>query len=96
MQVQYNAEHGITPQSVIKGLRDLTDRVEAETLPRAAAVRVDVFDVLGRRVTTLAGGLQPPGPHRLALDAIDLPPGLLLIRLTADGVVYTQQVMHLR
>ena len=66
------------------------------TLPRAAAVRVEVFDVLGRRVTTLAGGLQPPGPHRLALDAIDLPPGLLLIRLTADGVVYTQQVMHLR
>ena len=66
------------------------------TLPRAAAVRVEVFDVLGRRVATLADGFQPSGLRRLVLAGLDWPSGLLLIRLIADGVVHSQRVVHLR
>ncbi len=40
----------------------------AYTLPRATQVRVDVFDVQGRRVATLVDGTEPAGAHETNWD----------------------------
>ena len=61
-------------------------------LERADAVRLEVFDLLGRRVRLLADGALPAGLHRVRWDAIDdvgvrVPSGVYLYRLSArpDG-----------
>ncbi len=66
------------------------------TLPRAADVRVEVFDLLGRRVRFLADGFRNAGVHRTTFDAGDLPSGLYLIRFSAGGVVDMQRVVRVR
>jgi len=43
----------------------------AYTLPRAAPVRVDVFDVSGRLVRTIASGIREAGAGELAWDLRD-------------------------
>ncbi len=48
----------------------------ALTLPEAGAVRVEVFDMLGRRVAVLHDGAMAAGLHPLVLDASALPAGL--------------------
>jgi len=53
----------------------------AYTLPAAARVRMDVFDLLGRRVTTRDFGLRPAGPQQTAFHALGLRSGLYLYRL---------------
>ncbi len=57
----------------------------ALTLDRAADVRVEVFDVLGRPVARLAEGPLGAGTHRVAVDAGGWPAGTYLVRATADG-----------
>ncbi|GAA4037159.1 hypothetical protein GCM10022409_22620 [Hymenobacter glaciei] len=53
-------------------------------LPTAAAVTVEVCDLLGRRVATaLAAETQAAGEHRVALAGVALAPGLYLVRLRA-------------
>lgn len=61
-------------------------------LPSASDVRIDVFDVLGRRVAVLADGLQIAGTHRATLDGAALGSGTYLVRLTADGQTATAKV----
>ncbi len=66
------------------------------TLPRAADVHVEVFDVLGRRVQILADSFRNAGTHRVAFDAGDLPSGLYVIRFSAGGFVDGQPVVRVR
>lgn len=51
-------------------------------LVRAASVRVEAFDLLGRRVAVLDDAERPAGVHRIPWDAA---PGRYLIRLSAGG-----------
>ena len=55
------------------------------TLAAPADVRLDAFDVLGRRVATLVSGEQAAGEHTATLDAAALPAGVYVLRLTASG-----------
>jgi hypothetical protein len=57
----------------------------AFTLPRAAHVRLDVHDVRGLRVATLADEELGAGEHRRTFDATDLASGLYVYRLMVDG-----------
>ena len=52
----------------------------AVALPEVAEVSVVVYDVLGRRVATLAEGRFEAGTHRFHLDAARLPAGVYLVR----------------
>ncbi|HLA64284.1 MAG TPA: T9SS type A sorting domain-containing protein, partial [Rhodothermales bacterium] len=54
-------------------------------VPRAATVTVEVFDVLGRRVATLAEGSQAPGRHTIRLDGGLLSTGTYLVRMRASS-----------
>jgi glycosidase len=62
------------------------------TLAAAADVRLDVYDVLGRRVATLAEGLEAAGTHEASLDASALPAGVYVLRLAAGEQSATARV----
>lgn len=72
-----------------------TAEVRYET-PRAGAVRLALFDVLGRRVRLLADAPHRAGRHRATVDASTLPAGLYLLRLTHDGAVRTTRLYVVR
>ncbi|MEM6785358.1 MAG: M14 family zinc carboxypeptidase [Bacteroidota bacterium] len=66
------------------------------TLPASASVRLEVFDVLGRRVAILADEPRTAGTHVLAwdgrtADGAKLGAGTYVVRLAAEGQVETQR-----
>lgn len=66
-------------------------------LPRPVTLRLDVFDLLGRRVRTLADGEYPAGEHGIPWDGTDgdgraVLPGVYLCRMVA-GPYRAQRTM---
>jgi len=66
-------------------------------LSRAGELALEVFDVRGARVRTLARGAWPEGHHRLTWDGRDqdgrvVPSGVYLVRLQAGGVRVSRKV----
>jgi len=61
------------------------------SLPRAADVRLEVFDAGGRRVANLVSGNFSAGRHTAAWNA-RCPAGVYLCRLTSSDQVLTKQV----
>ncbi|MGH7731175.1 MAG: FlgD immunoglobulin-like domain containing protein [Candidatus Eiseniibacteriota bacterium] len=77
---------------------DRTTTIRFE-LPVASPVRLEVFDLQGRRVAVLAEGERPAGFHAIAWDPRDgrgttVPPGIYLYRLIA-GAFRDQKKMML-
>ncbi|MEO1479906.1 MAG: T9SS type A sorting domain-containing protein, partial [Bacteroidota bacterium] len=62
------------------------------TLPTAEEARVEVFDLLGRRATTLADGFRAAGEHRVTLDATRLPSGVYVVRLSTPTTSLAERV----
>jgi hypothetical protein len=54
-------------------------------LDAPSAVRLAVYDALGREVAVLVDGPVAAGAHAAALDGASLPAGVYLVRLTTDG-----------
>jgi len=54
-------------------------------LARSGPVRVEVFDVNGRRVAVLADGVFEAGPQNVAWETGSLRAGLYIVRLSAGG-----------
>lgn len=66
------------------------------SLPTPQHVQVQVFDVLGRAVATVAEGWHAGGEHTARWDAEAAAPGTYLVRLTAtDGRTLTQPLVVL-
>ena len=65
------------------------------TLERPAEVEVAVFDVLGRKVSTLVEGTQAAGTAQVKWDAAGLPPGLYISQLRVNGEVVGVRKMQL-
>lgn len=53
-------------------------------LPEAADVRLEAFDASGRRVATLANGVQEGGIHDLTWGGREIAPGVYFLRLRAQ------------
>lgn len=62
---------------------------------QAADMRLAVFDVLGREVAAFEEGLRAPGVYEVAFEAQNLPSGLYLYQLEADGEVIEVRSMVL-
>ncbi len=54
--------------------------------PAAAQVKLAVYDLLGREVSTLLNGVQPPGTYAVTWDATGVASGMYVARLTARVV----------
>ncbi|MDX1548672.1 MAG: S8 family serine peptidase, partial [Rhodothermales bacterium] len=65
-------------------------------LPRTQQATLDVFDLLGRRVTTLLDGPLPAGRHEVAVDASGWAPGIYLARLHTPEGTRTHRMVVLR
>ena len=57
----------------------------AFTLPEAADVRLEVYDVLGRRVAVLVSERRQAGQHTVDFDATGLAGGVYISRLNPVG-----------
>ena len=54
-------------------------------LPRAANVKLVVYNLLGQAVATLVDGQRAPGQHELSWNAGNLSSGVYFLQLKADG-----------
>ena len=62
-------------------------------VPRASDVRLEVYDVLGRRVATLARGMVQAGTHDAFLEAASLSSGVYFYRLSAGEYTTTRSLV---
>ena len=65
-------------------------------LPAEMAVRLEVFDVLGRRVATLLNDRLDSGMHDVTFDASGAASGVYLFRLQTDLGVLSRKMMLVR
>ncbi len=56
-------------------------------------VRVDVFDMLGRRVYTAFNGVMTSGQHRVAVATHALQPGVYVVRMAGDQASASQRLV---
>jgi hypothetical protein len=65
-------------------------------LPQSMAVRLVVYDVLGREVAVLLDGMSPAGVHTIDVSARDLPSGVYLYRLSTPAGDFTRRLTIVR
>ncbi len=63
------------------------------TIPEASDVKVEVFNMQGQRIATLANGMMSAGSHTVAFDATNLSSGIYLYRMTAGNFTATNKMM---
>lgn len=89
--VRVDAEDGGVPAAFALGQNQpnpVTERTRIQyALPEATAVRIDVYDVAGRHVATLASGEQAAGRHEVEWDARGVASGLYVYRIVAGDRV---------
>ncbi len=66
------------------------------SLPTKAHVTLDVYNLLGQKVTTLVDEELPAGEHRVKFDGSDLASGVYFYRLQAGNWVQTKKMMLLK
>lgn len=66
------------------------------TLPQAGAARLELFNLRGERVATLASGPQTAGTHRLVFEGGGLASGVYLLRLESAGQARVQRLLLLK
>ncbi len=67
--------------------------VIAFNLPTEGPVELAVYDLAGRRVTTLVSGVLTAGRHEAGFDASSLTAGVYLYRLTAEEGTLTRRLV---
>jgi len=65
-------------------------------LPQAGSVRLDIYNVLGQSVQTLANGHFSAGRHEVEFDASAQPSGIYFYRLTHPEGVLTRKMVLIK
>jgi photosystem II stability/assembly factor-like uncharacterized protein len=65
-------------------------------LPNSSVVRLSVYDMLGREVSTLVNGDQDAGYHEVRFDGSNLPTGVYFYRMQAGSYVETKKLLLIR
>ncbi len=65
-------------------------------LPQSDNVRLEIFDLLGRRVATLLDERRSAGTHNVTFDAGSLASGVYLYRLSTGSFIQTRKMILLR
>jgi hypothetical protein len=63
---------------------------------KTGVVKLEVFDILGRKVATLFDGKKSVGTHTLTFDASSLSSGVYFTRFTAGNTVQVQKMTLLK
>ena len=72
----------------------------AFALPQPAQVKLDIFDIGGRKVRALASGAMSAGRHTVQWDRSDergriVQPGVYYTRLEVEGKTYQRKIVTL-
>ncbi len=65
-------------------------------LPGPSDVVIEIYDILGRRVETLAHGEQQAGYHQVVWNAEDIPSGIYFYRIQAGEYAETRKMVLLK
>ena len=65
-------------------------------LPRGGMVKLQVYDIMGRVVATLAEGNRPAGLHQIVWQAKDMPSAIYLVRFQAGEFVQSRKMTLLK
>ncbi len=65
-------------------------------LPKAENVRIEIYDLLGRRIRTLANEIRQEGTHEITFNADELKSGVYFYRFQAGNVVETKRMVLLK
>ncbi len=68
----------------------------AFSLPQTSQITLNVYNIVGQRVTVLADELYPAGDHIVVWDASTHPSGVYFYRLTAGEIVETKKMVLLK
>jgi uncharacterized delta-60 repeat protein len=63
------------------------------TIPEWALVEIEIFDALGRKVTTSLRDNFPAGSFSIEWDASEFPCGIYFYRLVANGIIQTGKLL---
>lgn len=66
------------------------------SLPRAVQVTVNVYNTIGQRIRTLVNRKMKAGSHSVMFNAGDLPSGVYIYRLKANGVSKSRKMLLLK
>ena len=65
-------------------------------LPKDAAVKLTIYNIMGQEVATLVNGLHVAGIHKVQWDASSLPSGMYIYRFEAGSTVSNKRMMLLK
>jgi hypothetical protein len=65
-------------------------------IPIQGRVSVNIYNILGQEVATVADGVVNPGTYSVVWDAKDLPSGIYFVQMEAGGFQKTQKVVLLK
>ena len=65
-------------------------------LPNRSNVRIDLYDMLGRKVNTIFEGVKGPGVHTINYDASALASGIYIYRLVTSNTAIAKKMMLIK
>lgn len=65
-------------------------------VPKAAEVRVEVYNILGEKVATVWNGYLAAGYHSVDFNAANLPSGVYIYQLQAEGFVEVKRMILMK
>ena len=65
-------------------------------LPEAGEVKLEVFDLLGRKTAELVSDVRHAGTHTVRFNATGLATGVYIYRLTTGDVIHTRKMLFIK
>jgi hypothetical protein len=65
-------------------------------LMKESNVRIEIFDLLGKKLTTLKEGVESPGSHAVVWNASEYPSGIYFCRLTTEAGSQARKIVLLK
>ncbi|HTR82276.1 MAG TPA: T9SS type A sorting domain-containing protein [Bacteroidota bacterium] len=66
------------------------------SVPKEAKVKLEVFDLLGRRVATLVNETKAAGEYTVSFDGANLSSGMYIYRLSSGSVTFTKKMLLMK
>ncbi|HSW54265.1 MAG TPA: T9SS type A sorting domain-containing protein, partial [Ignavibacteriaceae bacterium] len=66
------------------------------SLPEATQVKINLFNMLGEQVATLAEGMYESGYHKITFNASSLPSGTYVYRLESSDFVQVKKMILIK
>jgi hypothetical protein len=65
-------------------------------LPQSKFVELEIFDILGRKITVLVNGIKSAGKHKVEFNGNNLSSGIYFYRLKAGNFIETKKLILIK